>query len=153
MKFAGAYSLHNGDAEWARREQMDWLTDLFEAPSITVGPKCTGRIRQHLQDELTNAGWSYKVRIDAGCDLEVTGIHGDLAFQVQTGNISRAIYDLVKLQYLYTQKKIQSAALAVPTKAAADLIASNVSNVERLWSELQLFDRIITLPMVLVSFE
>lgn len=153
MKFAGAYSLHNGAAEWQRRELMDWLTDLFEAPNIEIAPGCTGLIRSHLRDELTNAGWSYNVRVDPNFDLTVTGIHRDTAFQIQTGNISRAIYDLVKLQYLYTQKRIEVAALAVPTKAAADIIASNVSNVDRLWGEIQLFDRIITLPLVLISFE
>jgi len=26
MKFAGAYSLHNGQAEWERRELSDWLS-------------------------------------------------------------------------------------------------------------------------------
>jgi hypothetical protein len=153
MKFASAFSLHNGDAEWARRELSDWLTDLFEAPAIEIGAGCTGQVREHLRDELTNAGWSYNVRIATGFDLTVTGMYRDLAFQVQTGNISRAMYDLMKLQYLYTQKKIEAAALAVPTKAAADLIASNVSHVDRVWSELQLFDRIITLPILLVAFE
>ena len=153
MKFAGAYSLHNGDAEWERRELSDWLTDLFEAPDIEIVPGCTGRIRNHLRDELTNAGWSYNVRIDPRLDLTVTGMNRDLAFQVQTGNISRAMYDLVKIQYLYTQKKIEAAALAVPTKDAADIIASNVSHVDRVWGELQFFDRIVTVPLLVVAFD
>lgn len=153
MKFVGAFSLHNGDAEWERRELTDWLTDLFAAPSIPVAPGCTSRIRTHIRDELTNAGWSFNPRIEPTYDLTVTGMYRDLAFQIQTGNISRAIYDLMKLQYLYTQKKIEAAALAVPTKAAADIIGSNVANADRVWSELQLFDRIITVPMLLVSFD
>ena len=153
MKFARAFSLHHGDAEWERRDLSDWLTDLFEAPAIAIRPKCTGQIRTHLREELTNAGWSCNPRIETGFDLTVTGLHRDLAFQVQTGNISRAMYDLVKLQYLYDQKKINAAALAVPTKSAADVIASNVANVDRVWSELRLFDRIITVPMLLVAFE
>ena len=153
MKFVGAFSLHNGDAEWQRRDLSDWLTDLFEAPSIAVVPGCTGRIRTHIRDELTNAGWAFSPRIEPEYDLTVTGMYRDLGFQIQTGNISRAIYDLMKLQYLYTQKKIEAAALAVPTKAAADVIGSNVANADRVWSELQLFDRIITVPMLLVSFE
>ncbi len=153
MNFSAAYSLHNGDVEWTRRELYEWLTDLFEAPEIMMGARCTGRIRAHLQTELTNGGWSYNVRIDPTVDLTVTGRFRDLAFQIQTGNISRAVYDLVKLQYLYEQKKIQAAALAVPTRAAADLIASNVAHVDRIWKEVQLFDRIFTMPLLLISFE
>jgi len=153
MKFAGAYSLHNGQAEWERRDLSDWLTDLFEAPGIPIGAKCTGRIREHLAAELVANGWAHNVRIDPHFDLTVTGRYRDLAFQVQTGNISRAIYDLMKFQYLYLQGKIEAAALAVPTKAAAVSIASNVANVERVWSEVQLYDRIITFPLLIIGFE
>lgn len=153
MKFASAYSLHHGDAVWEEREQWDWLTDLFEAPHIAIVPGCTGKIRSHLRDELTNAGWSYNVRIDPRLDLTVTGMSHGLAFQVQTGNISRAMYDLLKIQYLFEQKKIEAAALAVPTKQAADIIASNVSHVDRVWDELQFFDRIVTAPLLVVAFE
>ena len=153
MRFAGAYSLHNGQAEWEKRDLSDWLTDLFEAPGIPIRPKCTGRIREHLQTELIASGWAHNVRIDPNFDLTVTGRYRDLAFQVQTGNISRAVYDLMKMQYLYLQKKIEAAALAVPTKSAAVTIASNVANVERLWNEVQLYDRIITFPLLIVGFE
>lgn len=153
MKFAGAYSLHNGQAEWEKRELSDWVTDLFEAPNITIGTGCTGTIRSHIATELSDSGWSSQVRIDPNCDLTVTGRHRDLAFQIQTGNISRAIYDLMKLQYLFQQRKIGAAALAVPTKAAGLLIASNVASLERVWNEVQLFDRIITLPLLIIGFE
>lgn len=101
MNFAGAYSLHNGQAEWEKRELSDWLTDLFEAPSIAIGSRCTSRIREHLKDELTASGWTHNVRIEQNCDLTVTGRYRDLAFQIQTGNVSRAFYDLMKMQYLY----------------------------------------------------
>jgi hypothetical protein len=153
MKFASAYSLHHGDVAWEERDQSDWLTDLFEVPHIAIEPGCTGKIRSHLRDELTGAGWSYNVRIDTRLDLTVTGMSQDLAFQIQTGNISRAMYDLLKIQYLFDQKKIEAAALAIPTKKAADIIASNVSNVDRVWGELQFFNRIITVPLLLVAFE
>lgn len=153
MRFVEAYALHSGDIEWKRRELDEWLTDIFEAPSISVGPGCTGHIRSHLNDELTNAGWSCGVRIDPDYDLTVTGLYRDMAFQVQTGNISRAQYDLMKLQYLYSQRKIEVGALALPTRAAASLIGSNIANADRVWGELQIFDRIITLPLLIVSFE
>jgi len=153
MKFVSAYSSHNGVVEWQRRELFEWATDLFMVPNLEVKYGCTSAIRTHLRDELTKAGWSYNVRIDPKFDLTVTGIFRDLGFQIQTGNIARAIYDLLKLQHLYSKEKIQAAAIAVPTKGAASLIASNVAHDERLWSELKLFDRTITVPLMLISFE
>lgn len=153
MKFARAYSLHNGDAEWERRDLKHWLTDLFEEPSIVISQGCTGAIRTHLRTELTNGGWTSNVRIHPEYDLTVTGMSGDLAFQIQTGNISRAMYDLLKLEYLYKEKKIAAAALALPTKEAADAIASNVAHVDRVWGELQLLHHIINVPLLIVAFE
>ncbi len=71
----------------------------------------------------------------------------------QTGNVSRAFYDLLKLQYLFNRNKIEAAALAVPTRAAAVKIGSNIANFERLCGELQLYDRIVTVPILLIAFE
>jgi hypothetical protein len=153
MNFVSSFTSHNGVAEWQRRELYEWATDLFVVPAIDVKYGCTSAIRAHLRDELTRAGWSYNVRVDPDFDLTVTGIFRDTAFQIQTGNIARAIYDLIKLQQLYVTHKIQAAAIAVPTKSAAALIGSNVANDERLWGEIKLFDRIITVPLMLISFE
>lgn len=153
MEFVRCHSNHHGVDEWKRRGLFDWATDLFAVPNIAVNPGCTSTIRSHLKDELTKAGWAYNVRIDSNYDLTVTGMYRDLAFQIQTGNIARAIYDLMKLQYLYHEKKIQTAAIAVPTKEAAALIGSNVAHDERLSGEMVLFDRIITVPLMLIAFE
>jgi hypothetical protein len=153
MKFEAAYSLHNGDAEWRKRELFEWLTEIFNAPGLIVGAGSTGKIRDHIRNELQQAGWAHSVRIEPTFDLTVTGTYRDLGFQIQTGNVSRAIYDLMKLEYLYRKKKIEAAVLAVPTKMAADSIGSNIANVDRLWGEVQLFDRIITVPLLLLAFE
>ncbi len=153
MEFVRSYSSHHGADEWKRRDMFDWATDLFAAPNIEVKYGCTSGIRSHLKNELTNGGWAYNVRIASNYDLTVTGLYRDMAFQIQTGNIARAIYDLMKLQYLYHEKKIQTAAIAVPTKEAAALIGSNVAHDERLSGELQLFDRIITVPLMVIAFK
>lgn len=153
MEFVRCHSNHHGVDEWKRREKFDWVTDLFAVPSLAIASGCTSAIRSHLKEELTKAGWAYNVRIDPEYDLTVTGMYRDLAFQIQTGNIARAIYDLMKLQYLYHEKKIQSAAIAVPTKEAAALIGSNVAHDERLSGEMVLFDRIITVPLMLIAFK
>jgi restriction endonuclease BglII len=152
MKFAYVYDHHNAGAEWSRRDLQEWLTDIFEAPHLKIGERCTPEIRQHVQGELEKEGWAINVKIDQSLGLTVFAIRKDMAFQLQTGNMSRAPYDLLKLQYLYTSDRIEAAALAMPTKECADRIGSNVANAERICNELQLFNRIITIPILVVAF-
>lgn len=153
MKLAHTYDHHNALSEWERRDEYEWLTDIFEAPEIKVQPKCTTEIRQYVANEFKKAGWALDVRINQDAQLSVFALKDDLAFQLQTGNMSRAPYDLLKLQYLYQANKIECAALAVPTKLGANKIADNLANAERIGKELAIFDRVITVPILLVSFE
>jgi hypothetical protein len=153
MKFLEAYNHHNGETEWVKRELFEWLTDVFAAPSIDVTKGSTSLIRSHIRNQFDNAGWSGEVRLDAAFDLTIFSMKDDLAFQVQTGNISRAMYDLLKIQYLYSVGKIEACALAIPSSVAAQRIGSNISNFNRVMNELTLFDRTITIPLLLISFE
>lgn len=154
MKLAYTYDdHHSAGAEWERRELKEWLTDVFEAPAVTIAPRCTPDIRKHVESEFTNEGWALDVRLDTDSGIKVFSMKDDLAFQLQTGNMSRAPYDLLKLQYLFQSGKIEAAALALPTKEAARLIGDNIANAERVIKELQLFDRVITVPILVVAFE
>jgi hypothetical protein len=152
MRFVASYSHHNGVGFWRNRDLYEWLTDIFEAPKIRIGPGLTADIRQHVKKELEREGWAFNVSIDAQTDLAVFARKNDLVIQLQTGNISRYAYDILKIQHLYLKKEIEAAALAVPTKDAAQLIGSNISNVERIWNELNIFDRVITVPLMVIAF-
>src|SRR5947207_812170 len=125
MRFAFTYDHHNASAEWTRRDLQDWLTDIFEAPSVAIQEGCTPQIRRHVQRELEAEGWAINVKIDESLGLTVFAMREDLAFQLQTGNMSRAPYDMLKLQHLYQTERIEAAALAIPTKQAAERIGSN----------------------------
>lgn len=153
MKLAFTCVHHNGDTEWQKRDLYDWITDIFEVPAIKVAQRCTGDIRQHVSREFQGEGWAENVKIDQELNLTIFALKDDLAFQLQTGNISRAPYDLLKLQYLHQSKKIEGAALAMPTKSAASKIGSNIANAERVAKELAVFDRVITVPILLIAFE
>lgn len=154
MNFIEGYSHRNGNIEWEKRELDEWLTDAFNAPAIKLEAHATAAIRGHIRGELTKEGWSeelYIARDLAGATI--FSQKGDLAIQLQTGNVSRVFYDLLKLQYLFNRNKIEAAALAVPTRNGASLLGSNIANFERLCSELELYDRIITVPILVVAFE
>jgi hypothetical protein len=153
MNLGYIFNHRNGEAEWQRRELYDWLTDVFDLPGISLGQGCTSDVRNHVRSELVKEGWATNVKIAPEYDLTVFATRDDLGFHLQMGNMSRAPYDLLKLQYLFQAGKIETAALALPTKSAAERIGSNIANAERVCNELQLFDRIITVPILVVAFE
>lgn len=154
MKLAYTYKdHHSAGAEWERRDLEEWLTDVFEAPAVKIEPRCTPQIRKHVETEFLNEGWALNVNLDQAHGLRVFAMQDDLAFQLQTGNMSRAPYDLLKLQYLFQSERIEAAALALPTKEAAKVIGDNIANAERVIKELQLFDRVITVPILVVAFQ
>lgn len=154
MKLAYTYDNHHeAGAVWENRDLKEWLTDVFEEPSIAIGRRCTGAIREHVEKEFLNDGWAMDVRLDSESMIKVFSLKNDLAFQLQTGNMSRAPYDLLKLEYLYKSGRIEAAALALPTREAAKEIGDNIASAERVIRELKLFDRVITVPILVVAFE
>ncbi|HYI41163.1 MAG TPA: BglII/BstYI family type II restriction endonuclease [Allosphingosinicella sp.] len=153
MRLEFVHGHNHGTAEWRKRDLYEWVTDVFEAPAIKLGPGCTNAIRAHISNEFTSEGWALNVRIDQELRNTVTAMKEDLAFQVQTGNMSRAPYDLLKLEYLFQSKKISAAAFALPTKLGASKIGSNIAHFERICKELSVFDRVIRVPILLIAFE
>ena len=144
---------HSAGSVWKKRKLKESMSAIFERPNITIAPHCTTEIRTHVERALENEGWALKVKVIHRLGLTIFARKDDLAFQLQTGNISRAQYDLLKLQYLFQQELINAAALALPTKNAAKKIGSNVANAERVISELKVFDRVITVPILVIAFE
>lgn len=154
MKLAFTYDEHHSaGSEWDGRELKEWLTDVFEAPAVRIEPRCTPAIREHVETEFLNDGWAMNVSLNQGVGLKVFAQKDDLAFQLQTGNMSRAPYDLLKLQYLFQSNRIEAAAIALPTQDAAKRIGDNIAYAERVIRELELFDRVITVPILVVAFE
>jgi hypothetical protein len=153
MKLEFVHDHHHAVSEWQARELYEWVTDVFAAPAIRLKPGCTIDIRTHISSEFEKEGWALNVKIDQELRNTVFALKDDLAFQIQTGNMSRAPYDLLKLQYLFQSKKISTAAFALPTKLAASKIGSNLAYFERICKELTVFDRVITVPILLIAFE
>lgn len=154
MKLAFAYlDHHSAGHEWRRRDLYEWLTDVFEAPDIAIRAGVTAQIKEHVTTEFLNDGWAMNARLEQEVNLTVSAMKDDVAFQLQTGNMSRAPYDLLKMQYLCTSGKIKAAAIALPTVLAAKKMGDNLANAERVIRELELFEKVITVPVLVVAFE
>lgn len=153
MRLHHVYSHHNGHHEWQRRDLYEWLCGVFEAPHISIEKKSTTAVRDHVRHEFTNAGWSGEFRIADSYRNTLFSRRDDLAFHIQTGNMSRGPYDFLKLQYLFTDNRINAAALAMLTKSAAQNVGDNLVYSERMEQELILFSRVITVPILVLAIE
>ena len=153
MNLSRIKSFHGGLEIWKEYNELEWLEQAFEAPNLIIKSGATEQIRSHLELQLQKDGWALKSPVSNQYDLEITAKKQKLGFQIQTGNISRAAYDLLKLQTMYLDRIIEAACLAVPTQKAANILGGNLANENRLIKELNLFDRHITLPLILLSFE
>jgi hypothetical protein len=153
MKYIENYTHRGGDEILKKKNIYDWVTSIFEIPKISISKGCTTSVREHVRNELLKKGWSGEIQIDPAFDLTVFSIWQNIGFQIQTGNITRAFYDLLKLEYLYKRGKIDCAILAVPSLTASKKIGQNIANFTRVMNELSLFNTVITIPIILISFE
>ncbi len=153
MKIERIQSFHGGKEVWEKASQIDWLNELFNTDNVNIKPGGSEQIRSHVEMGLAKAGWALNAPVDNEFNLVITGKKSNLGFQIQTGNISRAMYDLLKLQTMYLNRVIDSACLAVPSGVAASIIGGNLANANRISDELRLFGRHITVPLVLLAFE
>ena len=67
--------------------------------------------------------------------------------------MARGYADLIKLQTLYLRETISAGVILLPTKIAADALGSNIANSDRFMRELDIFDRTITMPLVVIGWE
>lgn len=133
-----------------RADLMQAIESCRISPARNVAPK----IRAHIVRSLTSAGWSGKVQVEPPSQITIFSIKNRVGLCVQTGgNMSRMYADVLKLQKLYLDSLINVGAILLPTAAGAQALGDNVANADRLKAELQIFRKVIYLPIALIAFE
>lgn len=153
MRVVQIDSFSGGREEFSRRGHLDFLQKALTTDKISMKPGCTTRIRAHVDTSLKIDGWSVPYRINGKNDLKITARKDEMVFQIQTGNISRYSYDLLKLQYVFEEGFANCACLAVPSLNASKRISGNLANGERIASEMEIFRKFIKIPLLLLTFD
>lgn len=108
---------------------------------------------KELLNRLYACGWSDSVPLSVYSKISITSVFDKIGLCIQTGNVARTYADLLKLQTLYTDEKINAGILVLPVKECADSFGTNVANYERLLRELSfVFSKVITVPLMIVGF-
>lgn len=112
------------------------------------------KIRKELVRLLGNAGWPGEVQVEPPSKITIASRKNAVGLCIQTGgNMSRMYADLLKLQKLYMENSIKAAAFILPAAPAARILGLNVANADRLIAELQIFRKVIHMPVAVFAFE
>ena len=119
-----------------------------ELVEILDGIKNNSQLKQAITRELQLKGWAARVRISPHSGVSINNLKDriGLCFQIN-GNMSRFYADMLKLQYLCHEDKIDAAVIILPTKEFAQDLNENIANFDRFTSELSIFKKIITVPI------
>lgn len=123
--------------------------------AITVKP-ATGtatRLRDAFLTHLKSSGWSSQVAVSVGSDMTITSIKDDVGLCMQTGNMARIYADLIKLQTMFLDNAIKSAAIILPSQPTAALLGSNIAQATRLERELTIFKKAYHVPTLIFALE
>jgi len=129
------------------------LAAVLDASEIKVGKKTATDIRGTILARLCQAGWSKEVQISPDSAMTITSLKSGCGLCLQTGNTSRMYADILKLQKLYLENTISSGIVILPSLAAAKRLGSNIANAARLSAELEIFRKVIHVPILIYAFE
>lgn len=153
MKKVAEFSHRFGLEAVQQRGYYDEIRMMLEAPQIGMERGATSAIGLFFERQLCEHGWSLGPAVHPDYNLDINAIKGRIGLTMQTGNIARAIYDLMKFQVMHLSDRIEAAVLIVPTNGAASALGSNLANFGRITSELKLFQHVITVPTLVVGFD
>lgn len=96
-------------------------------------------------------GWSDEVKVSPDAKISITSHKDDVGLCFQTGNMGRFYADLLKLEFLHNQGRIQAAFYILPDKALSKVWGQNIANYERLKNEVSIFSQILHTPLFIIG--
>jgi hypothetical protein len=145
-----SFSHKNGDllvSEKIKQQIINTLT----STEFKIIEGCADELRKVILSQLKSFGWSDDFRLDAHSQISLTSSIDGHVLCLQTGNMSRFYADLLKLQYVFKNKKVNAAFYIIPSKEAARKMGSNIAHFDRFTCELTMFREIITIPILVIG--
>ena len=132
-----------------------FVRSLVDAPAVIVQTGAAPAIKKHIAARLRAQGWAMPAHVRHGYNPSLNAMHPDLVvLHVQTGNIARAFYDLLKMEAVHAQDRAVCGVLIVPANEASRKIGGNLADFQRIKDELSaLYTPVINLPVLVIGFE
>lgn len=142
----------NGSGRAISKATLRDVVNAVRRCKVIARASSTTTLKKAIGAEIRSHGWSGKVMLGTDSNISVTSLRNRTALCVQTGNIARMYADLLKLQALFANGRIDSGILVLPEAVCAREIGSNIANTDRLLRELKIFGRVVTLPVAIIGF-
>lgn len=153
MEAAETFSHRYGEEVVKAHSLRDEVRASLGSDEIGMARGQASRINEAVRNRLASSGWALDPRVHAAFNLDVNAIKGRVGLTVQTGNVTRAFYDLLKFQVMHLNDRIDVAVLVVPTRGASRALGSNIADFDRVTKELGLFKHIITVPIWVLGID
>jgi hypothetical protein len=144
---------HQAGATVLSRDCVESVGEVITELTLSKRDRSTAKLRTRILDGLHRAGWSDETKLDPSSGITVTSVRDSIGMCFQTGNTARIYADLMKLQLLFSRKKIAGAIIMLYSKASARELGQNLANFDRLTRELDIFKEVITVPALVFGLE
>ena len=122
--------------------------------TVPLKARSATAVRRHVLGELSVFGWSGEFPVDpVASGITITSVKSGVGLCLQTGNMARMYADILKLQKLYLDGKVDAGVIILPTLDAAKKMGDNIAHSNRLVSEMDIFRKVIHMPIAIFSFE
>ncbi|MGV8084317.1 MAG: BglII/BstYI family type II restriction endonuclease [Coriobacteriia bacterium] len=95
-------------------------------------------------------GWIGPIQV-LESNLTVSFVRDSVAVCIQLGNVARTYADLLKLEAMFRDGRIDASVIVVPDDALSRDLGSNHASFERLEREIELFSKVIHVPILLIG--
>ena len=146
------HSHFNGEKEVPGAYVLE-LRSVIEDYKQTLGLYSISDFKKYLLPAIHKKGWSDEYYLDRTSKITITSIKEHTGLCIQTGNMARMYADLLKLQSLYSRETIANGVLIIPTASCGKSFGGNVASYERVIRELTIFDKVITMPLLIIGFD
>lgn len=124
-----------------------------ENAAVNPAKGAATKIRDAILHNLVAAGWSAETHISNDSEMTITSVKSKIGLCLQTGNMARMYADILKLQKIYLDGAITAGIMLLPSQVCAQKLGDNVAHAARLERELEIFRKVIYIPMVIFAIE
>lgn len=131
------------------------IENAVAACAIVPARGTASSIGDAIMAALNKEGWSGAVALAGRASkISITSMKKEAGLCMQTGgNMSRMYADLLKLQHMFLSNTINVGAMITPSHVAAKKLGDNLVNADRLGRELDIFRKVIHMPLVVFAFD
>ena len=151
MKICEYYE-HNGAIKTLEsRLPLADIKNIVEAQNIKFGKDNPKHIKEIISERFNKEGWADRVKVVPNANLTISFMKNRVGVCFQLGNVARMYADLLKLEEMGQDRKIDVGVIILPDALKLAKLGANYVRFDRLAKELQIYAKIFKLPILLLS--